>query len=57
MDVTLLSSSVPLGIPGLTEPQISRLPPMPPFGSDPLPTFGVGGVAVAARTPYVGTYE
>lgn len=47
--VALLSSkSVPLGMPGLTEPQPSR-----PVEAGPplLMTLGVGGVAVAVRTP------
>lgn len=50
----LSSSSVPLGIPGLTEPHPSRPveagpPPTPP--PPLLITLGVGGVAVAVRTP------
>ena len=51
--VILLISNVPLGMPGLTEPLTSRPPPI--VMALPLPTLGVGGVAVAARTPYVGT--
>lgn len=50
VDVTLLNSSVPVGMPGLTEPHRSR-----PLELMAFPTFGVGGVAVAARIPYVGT--
>lgn len=49
-------------MPGLTEPLASRpaavaAPIVCWAAAVALPTFGVGGVAVAALTPYVGTYE
>lgn len=52
-DVTVLKSRFPVGMPGLTEPLASR----PPRRAAVALTLGVGGVAVAALSPYDGRKE